>query len=241
MIPLRDIVKSRTVPFIMYIVIALCALVFFYQLSLSEHDHTVFLFEYGLVPWALDKSQIWEARGMLAQLLPFLSSMFMHGGWLHILGNMWTLFIFGDNVEDRMGHSRFAVFYLLSGFASMGLHVLTNWGSQSPAIGASGAIAGVMGAYLVFFPRARILTLLPIFIYFTVIEVPAFVFLLLWFALQFFSGTFSLMGDGAGAGIAWWAHVGGFAFGFLAAKLFERRNTTLPSADVAPLVRRMWR
>jgi hypothetical protein len=146
--------------------------------------------------------------------------MFLHGGFLHILGNMWSLHIFGDNVEDRMGSTRFLLFYLLCGWASGAAHLWSNWTSTVPTIGASGAIAGVMGAYLILFPKARIITLIPIFFIPYFIEIPAVVFLGIWFLFQFFYA--SLPGPEGGGGIAWWAHIGGFVFGMIAVKLFSR-------------------
>jgi membrane associated rhomboid family serine protease len=238
MIPLKDRVPSQSKPVILYIIIALNLVVFFYELNLG-HYIVLFFHQYGVVPLYLEQPHMWEARGLLGQIIPFFTSMFLHGGWLHIIGNMWTLFIFGDNVEDRMGRGRFILFYALSGVASMTLHMITNWGSPVPAIGASGAIAGVMGAYLVYYPRAQIVTLLPIIFYFTIITVPAYVFLFIWFFLQFFNGAFALMSEAGGAGIAWWAHVGGFGFGALTARLFQRRNH--PAIDVNILANRFMR
>jgi membrane associated rhomboid family serine protease len=149
--------------------------------------------------------------------------MFLHGGWFHILSNMWVLFIFGDNVEERMGGSRYLVFYLLSGTAAALLQSFFLSNSREPMIGASGAIAGVLGAYLLLYPQARIASLVPIFFIFTIIEIPAFIFLLFWFVSQLFSGWLTLGGAG-GSGVAWWAHVGGFVFGMLAVYVFARRR-----------------
>ena len=146
--------------------------------------------------------------------LPFLvTSMFLHGGWLHVFSNMWTLWIFGDNVEDRLGHGRYLGFYLLSGLAAAAIHTLTNTDSTLPTIGASGAIAGVMGAYFVLFPGARVVTLIPIFFWPLFVELPAILYLGFWFLTQFYSGTLSLAAGRDAGGIAWWAHVGGFLVG----------------------------
>lgn len=237
MIPLRDVLRSRTTPFIGYMIIAVNAVAFFYMISLNARELQYFFYDLGLVPYLFAHPRAWAERGVLDQLLPFMTSMFIHGGWLHIIGNMWTFFIFGDNVEDRMGHARFTLFYLLSGLVSVSLHLVTNWGSPVPVVGASGAIAGVMGAYLMFFPRARIVTLVPIFLLFTVVEIPAYFFLIFWFLLQFFSGAFALLGESqSAAGIAWWAHVGGFLFGVLFARAFEKPAP--PKPDVSALARR---
>jgi membrane associated rhomboid family serine protease len=153
------------------------------------------------------------------QVFALFSFMFLHGGFLHILGNMWFLHIFGDNVEDRLGPIRFLLFYLLCGWASGFAHLWANWTSTVPTIGASGAIAGVMGAYLILFPGARIITLIPIFFIPYFIEIRAVVFLGIWFLFQFFYA--SLSGPEGGGGIAWWAHIGGFVFGMIAVKLFS--------------------
>jgi membrane associated rhomboid family serine protease len=144
--------------------------------------------------------------------------MFLHGGYLHIIGNMWSLYIFGDNVEDRLGHFRYLVFYLLCGLASGISHLAINWHSTLPTIGASGAIAGVMGAYFILYPKAKVLTLVPIFFFIQFIELPAFVFLGIWFLFQFISAAGT---SAQGGGIAWWAHIGGFVFGIIFLRLFE--------------------
>ena len=224
MIPLRDVLRSQTTPFITYSLIAANIGVFFYELTLSGPQLRVFFYQLGLVPAFLTQPLAWELRSITEQLIPLLSSMFIHGGWLHVIGNLWFLYIFGDNVEDRMGHGRFMLFYVLSGLVSVGLHVFVNADSQIPVVGASGAISGVMGAYLLFYPHARVVTLVPIFLFFTVITVPAYFFLIFWLLLQFFNGAFSLTAGGAGSGIAWWAHVGGFVFGMFFAGLFQRRQ-----------------
>jgi membrane associated rhomboid family serine protease len=154
-----------------------------------------------------------------------LSSMFLHGGWMHIIGNMWSLWIFGDNVEDRMGRGGFLLFYLLSGLAAGAVHVVTNPASRVPTVGASGAIAGVMGAYLLLFPHASVVTMVPIFFFLQVVEIPAVFFLGFWFLSQLFSGTLSLAAAGPqAAGVAWWAHIGGFVVGFLWAVPLRRRT-----------------
>jgi membrane associated rhomboid family serine protease len=153
---------------------------------------------------------------------PFLTSMFLHGGWAHIIGNMWSLWIFGDNVEDRMGPVRFALFYLICGLIAGCVHWFTNTNSVVPAVGASGAIAGVLGAYFVMFPRARIIVLVPIFFYPLFIEIAAVVYLLFWALTQLYSGAMALTGPSHVAGVAWWAHVGGFAAGVLLHPFFAR-------------------
>jgi len=158
----------------------------------------------------------------LAQaFIPLFTSMFLHGGLLHILGNMWFLWIFGGQVEDRLGHFTYLVFYLICGLGSGIAQLAFSWGSKLPGIGASGAIAGVLGAYIVFFPSSRILTLVPLFIIWFTAQIPALVFIGLWFAIQFLSGIGSL-GAASMGGVAWWAHVGGFLLGVLIAQLYRR-------------------
>lgn len=215
MIPLRDTVRSRRFPLINWMLILANAAAFYYELRMGPSALNGFIDTWGLVPthfWAAPQSA-W---------LTIFSSMFLHGGWFHILSNLWILFIFGDNVEDRMGGGRYLVFYLLSGVAAALTQAFFLSESSVPMVGASGAIAGVLGAYLLLFPRARILSLVPILFIFTLVEIPAVLFLLFWFASQLFSGVLSLSGA-SGSGIAWWAHIGGFVFGMMGAFLFARR------------------
>jgi membrane associated rhomboid family serine protease len=176
-----------------------------------------FIFEWGLIPARLlaDPSSAWKT---------IFTSMFLHGGWFHIINNMWVLFIFGDNVEARMGGIRYLIFYLLSGVAAVLLQAYVLPSSDVPMIGASGAVAGVLGAYLILFPHSRIASLVPILFIFTIIEIPAVIFLLFWFVSQLYSGLFAIQGGG-GSGIAWWAHIGGFLFGIIMVFFFRRRTT----------------
>jgi membrane associated rhomboid family serine protease len=222
MIPLKDINRSRTTPVICILLIVLNALVFFYELTLGRHM-TRFFYEFGVVPAYFFNISYWDRCGLLGGALPLFSSMFMHGGWLHFLGNMLYLWVFGDNVEDRLGHFRFLIFYLLCGWAAALLHIFTNPHSAVPTVGASGAIAGVLGAYMVFFPKARVLTLVPILFFFQLIELPALLFLGFWFVMQFFSGALSLASQQVG-GTAWWAHIGGFAAGLLYVLRFKKKE-----------------
>lgn len=240
MIPIRDTIPSRRVPFVLYGIIALNALAFFYELGLGPREIEVFFHRYGLVPVRYSDPRVSAHFGLAEQAVPFLSSLFLHGGWLHILGNMWSLWIFGDNVEDWFGHAGFALFYLVCGVAAGLMHLFFNWGSPLPTIGASGAVAGVMGAYFLLYPRARILTLVPIVVFVTFVELPAFVFLGLWFLLQFLSGTAAAASGGAG-GIAWWAHVGGFVAG--AAIVFflgGARPRRPPAGGRRPTMKPLW-
>lgn len=217
MFPLYDTLRARRIPLANWSLIGLNALVFLYELSLGPAALDRFTRLWGLVPTRLMEHPYtaWPT---------IFTAMFLHGGWFHILSNMWVLFIFGDNIEDRMGGSRYLIFYLLSGVAAALLQSYVLQGSNVPMIGASGAIAGVLGAYLILFPRARIASIVPIIFIFTIIEVPAVIFLLFWFVSQLFSGLFALQGA-AGSGVAWWAHVGGFLFGMLAVGLFAQRRT----------------
>ncbi|MBM4285587.1 MAG: rhomboid family intramembrane serine protease [Deltaproteobacteria bacterium] len=210
MIPLRDLNPSSRPPVVGYTLIVLNVLVFFVEISL-EQQLPAFLKAFGFIPARLTSAL--GSGDLLEAVLPLFTSMFLHGGWLHLIGNMWTLFIFGDNVEDSLGHGRFLLFYLAAGVLAGLSQFATAPFSRIPIVGASGAIAGVMGAYFFLFPGARVLTLIPI-LFFLVIEVPAYVFLGFWFFLQFYSGTASLAG-GKAAGVAFWAHVGGFLAGVL--------------------------
>ncbi len=217
MIPIRDTIRSETYPIVNSLIIAVNVLVFLVELSQGERLNR-FIYIYGLVPARYSVPQISAYFTSGQQVISFLSFMFLHGGFLHLLGNMWSLYIFGDNVEDRLGHFRYLAFYLLCGLASGVSHLVINLHSQVPTIGASGAIAGVMGAYFILYPRAKVLTLVPIFFFFQLFELPAFVFLGIWFIFQFLSAA----GASAQAGgIAWWAHIGGFVFGIIFLKLFQ--------------------
>ncbi len=215
MIPLRDTVRSSHFPAVNILIIVLNVLAFLWEISQGARlDQAFFLF--GIVPIRYSDPAISAHFPMLLQLLPFVTSMFLHGGILHILGNMWFLYIFGDNVEDRLGHLRYLLFYLLCGVAAGVIHLLTNWDSKIPTVGASGAIAGVMGGYLLLYPRARILTLVPIFFFFQIFEIPAFIFLGYWLLIQLVSAGLAPSGVG---GVAWWAHVGGFISGAIFIKV----------------------
>lgn len=215
MIPLRDTIESKRYPLINTMIIAVNVFVYFIEIS-QGYGLKQFIMKYGLIP---ARYTVWEYARYFTfkeQVFSFLSFMFLHGGFWHLLGNMWSLYIFGDNVEDRLGHIRYLIFYLLCGIASGVTHLLLNLHSTVPTIGASGAIAGVMGAYFVLYPGSRILTLIPIFFIPYLLEIPAFVFLGIWFLFQFISATLT---HGIATGVAWWAHVGGFLSGIILLKL----------------------
>jgi membrane associated rhomboid family serine protease len=231
MIPIRDTIRSETYPVVNNVLIAVNVLAFLIEMSQGQ-GLDKFIYVYGLVPARYSVPQLSAYFTTGHQIVAFLTFMFLHGGFLHLLGNMWFLHIFGDNVEDRLGHLRYLAFYLLCGLASGLSHLALNWHSEVPTIGASGAIAGVMGAYFVLYPRAKVLTLVPIFLFFQFLEIPAFLFMGVWFLFQFLSAAGTSAQTG---GIAWWAHIGGFIFGMMFLKLFEM----LPQTAVAHKSRAM--
>ena len=212
MIPLRDVIPSRSTPFIVMTLIVMNALAWLYELALPSEILPVFLQVYGVVPADFSAATL-------------VSSMFLHGSWMHVIGNMWYLWIFGDNIEDRMGHGRFLVFYLLCGIGAALGHVALDPYSTLPTIGASGAIAGVMGAYFVLYPHSRVLTLVPLIIYYEVIELPAVILLGFWFVMQLFSaGAIAVTANTQSGGIAFAAHVAGFVLGVIGVFVFRRRQ-----------------
>jgi membrane associated rhomboid family serine protease len=215
MIPLYDTVRSHKFPLITLTLIATNVLVFFHESQLGSYAFPRFIFTWGLVTSLFTSSPF-------SGWLQIFTSMFVHGGWLHILSNMWILFVFGHNVEATMGSFRYLIFYLLAGAAAALMQVYVQPESPNPLIGASGAIAGVLGAYLILFPQARIASLVFLIIFFTIVEIPAAVFLLLWMGLQVYSGLFHASG-----GIAWWAHIGGFLFGAVMVSLFAVREKAI--------------
>ncbi len=224
MFPLRDDNPTRSVPIVTIALIVVNSLVFLYQVSLGPRAGQLLVYQYGAIPAVVVGTDSLPAR--ISVVPPFLSlftSMFLHGGWMHLIGNMWYLWIFGDNIEEAMGRFRYLVFYLLTGFLASISHVLSNIGSTIPSIGASGAISGVLGAYILLYPRARILTLIFLGWFIRLIYIPAGFVLGFWFVLQFLSGSMSA-GQDAG-GVAFWAHVGGFLAGMLLVGLFKRRET----------------
>ncbi|HWP94071.1 MAG TPA: rhomboid family intramembrane serine protease [Thermodesulfobacteriota bacterium] len=220
MIPLRDKIPSSSFPFINIIFIVLNSLIFLYEVSLGgELEH--FIHEYGLIP---AKVVFYSNTGFVDRFYPFFTSMFLHGGWFHLIGNMLFLYIFGDNVEDRMGHFKYLLFYLICGLGAAFTQIITNVRSEIPMVGASGAISGVLGAYILLFPKSRIVTLVPIFFFLHIVEIPAAVFLLIWFIMQFFSGVATLAASRDTGGVAFWAHVGGFVVGLVLTRFFIKKG-----------------
>jgi len=215
-IPLRDSVRPKSTPFINWILIAINIYVFIRQIMLPPRMLDQLYYDLGLVPSNV-LHLVFSGFPLDPVLLTFITAMFMHGGWMHVLGNMLFLWVFGDNVEDKLGHARYLIFYILAGIVASIVHIFINPFSEVPVIGASGAVAGVLGAYFVSYPRARVLTLLPIIIFFTIVEIPAVIFLAFWFILQLFNGAASL--GGAANTVAWWAHVGGFLSGIVLIKV----------------------
>lgn len=212
MIPLRDTQPTYTFPFVTVAIIVLNTLAFLYEFSMDPYELNFFIAHYGVIPTRF-------------QWMDVLTSIFLHGGWMHLIGNMWFLWIYGDNVEDILGHAKYLLFYLLCGFAATMVHLVFNMDSRVPTIGASGAIAGVMGAYVVKFPHSRITTLVPVFVFLTTMEIPAYVIILYWFVIQFFSGVGSVghshLSQG---GVAWFAHIGGFLAGVVLIKLMRTQE-----------------
>ena len=228
MFPLKDNVPSIKKPFVTVMLIAINILVYIFQFLLPEKLNAGLIYNFGFLPTRLSGEIMrWSISGY--DLIPLISGMFLHSSWLHLLGNMWFMWLFADNVEDRMGHFKFFIFYILSGIAAMLCHYIFNLGSTSPVIGASGAIAGVMGAYFIMFPRAKITTLFLIVVIPIFINIPAVIFLMLWFIMQIYSGAINTLAGGIGGGVAWWAHIGGFICGILLLKLMHTRKDRRPT------------
>ncbi len=253
MIPLRDNIPPRTVPFVNYAFIAICAVVFFFQLA-EDPEGPSLVERYGMIPVRVlhpeDQVMIPDvvvqqtqrgaeqviikrpaAEAAVPVWLTLLTCVFLHGGWMHFGGNMWFLFIFGDNVEDRYGHAGYLIFYILSGVAASATHLLAGPNSPIPTIGASGAIAGVMGSYFILYPKARVQALIPLGYIMQIMVVPAYIFLGIWFAIQFFQGAASSVGSGESGGVAWWAHIGGFVVGIGLTFLLKQMRILKPPVE----------
>lgn len=248
MIPLKDDIPAKKIPFVNYSLIGVCLAVFALQL-LFQNSETIRIEEqFGLVPQRLFHSdepvvaeQVYEVRGRIAIIqreisaaaipnwMTLITCMFLHGGWMHIIGNLWILFIFGDNVEDRLGHLGYLLFYMIVGIGAGAAHLAMNSDSPIPTIGASGAIAGVMGAYFLFYPKANVLCIIPILGFVQFATLPAPTFLGFWFVLQLINGSVASLG--ASGGVAWWAHIGGFAVGAGLAFILNLVHFTSPPQD----------
>jgi len=250
MFPIQDDIPSRTTPFVNWSLIVICSLVFLGQIT-EDPEKPTLVERYGMIPLritkpgapveiAVDAREVQTANGSQMEmitrpaapsavppLLTMLTCIFLHGGWMHLIGNMWFLLIFGDNIEDRFGHIGYLLFYSLCGVAASGAHYLAETTSMLPTIGASGAIAGVMGAYLVWYPGAKVQAIVPLGVILQMMVVPAPLFLGLWFVLQLFSGI-GTAGGAASGGVAWWAHIGGFVVGAVIALLMGRTQTVRP-------------
>ena len=232
MLPLRDNIRSSTFPIVNTAIIAVCVMVFLLQLTMPDHG-----LRWAFIPRALIDPTVWAAGGAVAALTGLFTSIFVHGGFMHVGMNMLFLWVFGDNVEDRMGHVRYAVFYLVCGVTGNLAHALLSGFSPLPLVGASGAIAGVMGAYFVLFRMASIRTFVLVFFYPLIFDVPAPVFLVYWFIIQLFSGIGSI---GLASGVAFWAHVGGFGAGYFLVRRFARPLRPPPSRRIRPRVVRLY-
>jgi membrane associated rhomboid family serine protease len=227
MLPLWDDIPSERVPFVNYAIIVACVVAFFFEIQ-APQGTAQFIREYGMIPvrvtnpseqrmivqsqdqWGRIQQDVVDLRSPVSPLMTLITCMFLHGGVMHIVGNLWFLYIFGDNVEDRFGHLGYAIMYLICGISAGLMHIAADSNSILPTIGASGAIAGVMGAYLFLYPRAMVMTLIPLGVFSRLVPIPASIFLIIWFLFQILSG---MLTDPGGGGVAWWAHIGGFLAG----------------------------
>jgi membrane associated rhomboid family serine protease len=230
MFPIRDDQPRYSTPFVNGFLIVLNILIYLFQASLDPRSAELFARQFGVVPSHLSAFLAGSPKYPLAAIvIPFFTSMFLHAGWMHVLGNMWFLYIFGDNIEDYLGHFTYLVFYVLCGLFAMATQVAMYPHSNLPTVGASGAIAGVLGAYFILYPRARVLTWFFVFVFY----VPAWIMLGYWFVLQFLAGAVTLSVAQTGrdvGGVAVWAHVGGFVAGLVMVKLFPERSRRTPYA-----------
>ncbi len=225
MIPLKDNIPYQGFPALTWVLILLNATIFVFEISIPKDPLQQLFYLFGLVPARYSLPSWASVHGLpFDHYLSFVTNMFLHAGWLHIIGNMWFLYLFGSRIEDQMGHLRFVIFYLLSGIGANVINFLVDIHSTIPEFGASGAIAGVMGAYIVMFPRARILTLIPILFFPFFVELSAFFYVGYWFILQLFLGTFLLASYSTQGGVAWWAHIGGFIVGIALLRFLRKKE-----------------
>ena len=237
MFPIQTAVPLRYPPIATWVLIALNCFAFLFEISLSEGELEEFLSHFALIPARYSMADELGGLGLL-DYLPFVTNMFLHGGWLHLIFNMWILWLFGRPVEDRLGSGRYLAFYLVCGVLASVTHAFFNPTSTVPALGASGAIAGVLGCYMRMFPLARLVVMIPILFFPFFFEVPAIVFAGLWFVLQLLQGTAELFMPSSGAGVAWWAHVGGFVAGILLTPLLRQLGRSLPQLTI--LMKACW-
>lgn len=222
MIPLRDSIRPRRTPFVNWLLIGINIYVFILQLSLSPAELQQFFQQFGVIPARISRLDFsLLLTGTWEPFLPLCTSIFLHGGWWHLLGNMLYLWVFGDNIEDRLGHLGYFVFYLAMGIIASLTHIWSDPSSTVPMIGASGAVAGVLGAYFIAYPKARVAALVPVFFLLTIAEIKAVYFLFLWFLLQALYGLGTMQGAQS---VAWWAHIGGFVAGALVFFILKPRN-----------------
>lgn len=262
MFPIRDDIPSRCTPFVNYALIAACSAVFVAQLS--QGGNRSLIEQYGMIPVRIsdpdrpvvvtDRIPVDTPRGpgiversrelppaSIPPIITVLTCIFLHGGWMHFIGNMWFLWIFGDNVEDRFGHAGYLLFYLFCGALAGLAHFVTGPDSPVPTIGASGAIAGVMGAYFVLYPKAQVLAVIPLFVFAQMVVLPAPFFLGIWFLMQTLQGTMSVGSLSAGGGVAWWAHIGGFVAGLVIAWMMKTSGTADPPVTDRRTTRQLFR
>jgi len=222
LIPLRDKLRSKHIPIITIALILVNIYIFFKEIFLGN-GLILFIDKYALVPaYFIFWDEITWAT-VINKIFSLIISLFIHSGWLHLIGNMWYLWVFGDNVEYRLGHLRYLLFYFLCGIIGTSMHIIMNLSSTIPVIGASGCIAGVLGAYFLLSPKAKIVTILPVFIFWTIADVPAFFFLGIWFLIQFLAGYYTLI-ETQSSGVAWWAHIGGFIGGAVLKTFFVKNR-----------------
>lgn len=225
MIPLRDDNPASKPPIITVTVITICVLAFFYQVSLGQQAQQIFVMALGTIPATLiGNQQLPPELAIIPPVATLFTSMFLHGGWMHLIGNMLYLWIFGDNIEDAMGHTRFVIFYLVCGVIAALAHAIPNAGSVVPMIGASGAISGVLGAYLLLYPHAKVLVLIPFGFYAHTVHLPAMAVLGFWFVFQIINSALTSTKTG---GVAWGAHIGGFVAGMALIPLFKSKGVRL--------------
>jgi len=225
MIPIKDTIPRTGFPSVTWTLIVLNGIVFIFEVAIPKNILGTVFYLFGLVPARYSYPKWAYVSGLpFDDYLSFVTNMFLHDGWLHILGNMWFLYLFGSRVEDSMDHIRFLIFYFISGIAANVIYFLVDIHSTIPEFGASGAIAGIMGAYIVMFPKGRILTLIPIFFFPLFVELSAFVYIGYWFILQLFSGTLSFSFHTTQGGVAWWAHIGGFIAGIVLLPFFRKKE-----------------